>query len=67
MIKIKFLILILKSYKKKLIKLSKYNINKKYYLITINIDEKKNYIFEKFKLLKIVSAGSTKNIRFYSS
>jgi len=51
----------------KKIELSKYNINKKYYLITINIDEKKNYIFKKFKLIKIVSASSTKNIRFYSS
>ena len=51
----------------KKIELSKYNINKKYYLITINIDEKKNYIFKKFKLIKIVSASLTKNIRFYSS
>ena len=51
----------------KKIELNKYNFNQKYYLITINIDENKNYIFKKYKLLKMVSASSAKNVKFYSN
>jgi len=51
----------------KKIELNKYNFNQKYYLITINIDEKKNYIFKKYKLLKMVFASSAKNVKFYSN
>ena len=51
----------------KKIESSRYNNDQKYYLITVNIKEEKNYIFEKYKLLKIVSASSTKNIKFYSN
>ena len=51
----------------KKIELNKYNFNQKYYLITINIEEKKNYIFKKYKLLKMVSASSAKNVKFYSN
>lgn len=50
----------------KKIESSKYKTEQKYYLITVNIEEKRNYIFEKYKLLKIVSAGTTKNVKFYS-
>ena len=51
----------------KKIELSKHNFNKKYYLITINIDEKKNHIFKKYKLQKTVSASPEKNVKFYSN
>ena len=49
----------------KKIHLSKHNLSKKYYLITINIEDDKNYIFEKYKLIKTISAGPTKNVKFY--
>ncbi len=51
----------------KKIKVSKIDSKKKYYLITININEKKMHIFEDYKLLKITSAGYSKCINFFSN
>ena len=41
--------------------------DKTYFLITINIDKDKNYIFGSKKVLKTVSAGIGKNVTFYSN
>ena len=49
----------------KKIQLGKDSFNKIYYLITINVDKDKNYIFEGKKILKTVSAGDNKNVTFY--
>ena len=51
----------------KKIEQSRANLGHKYYLITINVNEARNYIFKKQKLIKVVSAGSMRKIKFYSS
>ena len=51
----------------KKIEQSRANLGHKYYLITINVNETRNYIFKKQKLIKVVSAGSMRKIKFYSS
>ena len=50
----------------KKIQISKNTSGKTYFLITINIDRDKNYIFDDKKVLKIVSAGISRNVTFYS-
>ena len=40
---------------------------KKYYLVTINMDINRNDIFKNKKILKIVSAGKSKNTIFYKN
>ena len=49
----------------KKIEKSKVNFKKKYYLITINVNEKRNYIYKKKKLIKVVFAGHNRTIKFY--
>ena len=56
------------------IELSKVNSDQKYYLIGINLDadsrhkaESLNYMFEKINLIKVVSAGSIKKVKFFSN
>ena len=49
----------------KKIEKSKINFKKKYYLITINVNEKRNYIYKKKKLIKIISAGHNRTIKIY--
>ena len=56
----------------KKIEQSKANFDQKYYFIGINLDadlrhnaEERNYIFEKKKLIKIVSASSIKKVKFF--
>ena len=56
----------------KKIEQSKTNFDQKYYFIGINLDadprhdaEERNYIFEKKKLIKIVSASSIKKVKFF--
>ena len=56
------------------IELSKVDSDKKYYLIGINLDadsrhkaQSLNYMFEKINLVKVVSAGSIKNVKFFSN
>ena len=51
----------------KKIKVIESNLKKKYYLITININEEKMHIFNEYKLLKITSAGFSKNVKFFSN
>ena len=58
----------------KKIEQSKVNLDQKYYLIGINLDadsrhkaESRNYMFEKMKLIKVVSAGSIKQVKFFSN
>ena len=58
----------------KKIEQSKVNSDEKYYLIGINLDadprhnaELRNYKFEKIKLIKVVSAGSIKKVKFFSN
>ena len=56
------------------IELSKVDSDKKYYLIGINLDadprhkaESRNHMFEKINLIKVVSAGSIKKVKFFSN
>ena len=56
------------------LELSKVNSDQKYYLIGINLDadsrhnaESLNYMFEKINLIKVVSAGSIKKVKFFSN
>ena len=51
----------------KKIQISRMNSAKKYYLITINIEGKKAYIFNNYKLLKLVFAGQLRSVKFFSS
>ena len=58
----------------KKIEQSKVNSDQKYYLIGINLDadprhkaESRNYMFEKMKLIKVVSAGPIKKVKFFSN
>ena len=44
----------------------KEQLDKKYYIITVNINETRNYIFNKNKLIKLISAGKNRKIKFYS-
>jgi len=46
---------------------SKKNIKKKYYIITVNINESRNFMFSSKKILKIVSAGDKRKIKIYSN
>ena len=49
---------------KKKIEAGMNNLNKKYYLIIINTDEKKINIFNYYKLLKFTIAGKSRHVRF---
>ena len=57
------------------IELSKVNSDQKYYLIGINLDADPrhktdfslSYMFEKINLIKVVSAGSIKKVKFFSN
>ena len=51
----------------KKIEQSRMNLEQKYYLIVINVNETRNYIYNNQKLIKVVSAGSLRKIKFYSS
>ena len=58
----------------KKIEQSKVNSDEKYYLIGINLDadprhhaESRNYMFEKIKVIKVVSASSIKQVKFFSN
>ena len=51
----------------KKIDLNKEISGKKYYLVTINMDINRNDIFKNKKILKIVSAGKSKNTIFYKN
>ena len=66
----------LKDFEKliKKIELSKVDSNQKYYWICQNLEadlrhkaESRSYLFEKKQLLKVVSAGSIKKIKFFSN
>jgi len=50
----------------KKIQISRMNSAKKYYLITINIEREKAYIFNNYKLLKLVFAGQSRFVNFFS-
>ena len=43
------------------------NLKKKIYFITININENKMHIFNNYKLLKLISAGQSRCIKFFSN
>ena len=50
------------------------NPDQKYYLIGINLDadprhhaESRNYLFEKIKVIKVVSASSIKKVKFFNN
>ena len=47
--------------------LSRINITEKYYLIIINVDEKKMHIFNNHKLLKSTFASQSRCIKFFSN
>ena len=49
----------------KKIQLSKNNFKEKYYLVSINIEKEKEPIFNNYKLLKLISAGQLRSVRFY--
>ena len=51
----------------KKIGLSRINFTKKYYLIIINVDEKKMHIFNNHKLLKSTFASQSRCIKFFSN
>ena len=58
----------------KKIEQSKVNSDEKYYLIGINLDadprhhaESRNYMFEKITVIKVVSASSIKQVKFFSN
>ena len=51
----------------KKIEKSKINFKKKYYLIAINVNEKRNYIYKKNKLIKVIYASHNRTIKFYKS
>ena len=58
----------------KKIEQSKVNSDEKYYLIGINLDadprhhaESRNYMFEKIKVIKVVSASSIKKVKFFGN
>jgi|TARA_B100001964_G_scaffold238899_1_gene305238 SAM-dependent methyltransferase len=51
----------------KKIELDRVNLKKKTYFITININENKMHIFNNYKLLKLISAGQTRCIKFFSN
>ena len=50
----------------KKIHFNRLNLAKKYYLVTINIDKKKAYIFNNYKLIKLVFAGQSRFVNFFS-
>ena len=47
--------------------LSRINFPKKYYLIIINVDEKKMHIFNNHKLLKSTFASQSRCVKFFSN
>ena len=51
----------------KKIELDIVNLKKKIYFITININENKMHIFNNYKLLKLISAGQSRCIKFFSN
>ena len=51
----------------KKIELSKVNHGGKYYLVSININKEKSYVFNKYILIKNIEAGSSRSIKFYSN
>jgi len=51
----------------KKIEKSRINLKKKYYLIAINVNEKRNYIYKKNKLIKVIYASHNRTIKFYKS
>mgnify|MGYP003711021469 CR=1 FL=1 len=50
----------------KKIHFNRLNLTKKYYLVTINIDKKNAYIFNNYKLIKLVFAGQSRFVNFFS-
>ena len=51
----------------KKIEKSRIYLKKKYYLIAINVNEKRNYIYKKNKLIKVIYASHNRTIKFYKS
>ena len=49
----------------KKIKKSKTKFKKKYYLVAVNVNEKRNYIYKKKKLIKTISAGHNRTVKIY--
>ena len=49
----------------KKIEKSRINSKKNYYLITINVNEKRNYIYKKKKLVKTIFAGQNRTVKIY--
>jgi hypothetical protein len=46
---------------------SKDNLSKKYYIITVNISESRNYMLKNKNLIKVISAGPKRKIKIYSN
>ena len=51
----------------KKIEFSRANFTKKYYIIAINVDKKKMYVFNNYKLLKFTPASQSRHIKFFSN
>jgi 16S rRNA A1518/A1519 N6-dimethyltransferase RsmA/KsgA/DIM1 with predicted DNA glycosylase/AP lyase activity len=43
------------------------NFKEKYYLVSINIEKEKAHVFNDYKLLKLISAGQLRSVRFYGN
>ena len=46
---------------------SKNSKDKKYYIITVNINESRNYMFDSMKLIKVISAEPKRKVKIYSN
>lgn len=46
---------------------SKDSKGKKYYIITVNINESRNYMLNNKKLIKVISAGPKRKVKIYSN